>query len=217
MEQYVFRTLSAGACSTDLIYQITLNQYAGRSSVIPPYIALRDSGVVPRDVDLLAIFGRLRDLETGLEDDDELLMYKTLYRKFLKDPDKIISPHKTMDKQITDLIMVLSRPDWIDFTHPKNQIVTRFIFDIGPENHDQYHKFCHQLVLSMELELRIHSRHHNQWAKEKLLEQLPPTLRWNLALARRWREHVRIDALGRTADLSEYNILGPLKTLDTDL
>lgn len=180
---------------------VTLNQWATTASVPPLPIALRDSGVLPRDVDLVRIFGRLKDLEQGLEDDDMDYMYKNLYRRFLKDPDRVLSPHKTLDKQITDLILVLSRPGhWIDFSAPKNQIVTRFIFDTAHVNHEQYLKFFHQLLLSMELDLRIHSRQHTEWAKEKLLEQLPPAIRWNLALSRRWRENVRIEAYGGTAD-----------------
>ncbi|GKT57364.1 TPR domain containing protein [Colletotrichum tofieldiae] len=179
---------------------ITLNQWASLSSIMPPTIALRDSGVTAREVDLARIFERLKELESGLEDDDEEWMYKSLYRRFLRDPDKVMNPHKGLEKQITDLIMVLSRPDWIDFTNPKNQVVTRFIFDPGHGSQQQYIKFCHQLVLSMELDLRINSRLHGEWAKEKLLPQLPPTIQWDLALARRWREHVRVEGYGKTVE-----------------
>ncbi|KAK1988294.1 hypothetical protein LZ30DRAFT_578521 [Colletotrichum cereale] len=179
---------------------ITLNQWASLSSIIPPTIALRDSGVTAREVDLARIFERLKELESGLEDDDAEWLYKSLYRRFLRDPDKLMNPHKGLEKQITDLIMVLSRPDWIDFTNPKNQVVTRFIFDPGHTSQHQYIKFCHQLVLSMELDLRINSRLHGEWAKEKLLPQLPPTIQWDLALARRWREHVRVEGYGKTVE-----------------
>lgn len=182
---------------------ITLNHWASLASVLPPSIALRDSGVAPREIDLESILARLKDLERGLEDDDEDLMYRNLYRRLLRDPDKYLSPHKTLDKQITDLIMVLSRPDWIDFTSPKNQVVTRFIFDTSSANSQQFHKFFHQLLLSVELDLRINSRHHMTEAREKLLTQIPPTIQWNLALARRWRDNVRIEAYGRTPDQLE--------------
>ncbi|KAH8122753.1 hypothetical protein LI328DRAFT_136065 [Trichoderma asperelloides] len=177
---------------------VTLNQWAAAASNIPSKIALRDSGVIPRPVTLEQIFARLQDLQQlGLEDDDLGLLYRSLYKRFLRDPDKMLSPHKTLDKQIADLIMALSRPDWIDYTEPKNQVVTRFIFDGANEEHrEQYHKFFHQLLLSLELELRIHSRHHDDWAREKLLQQMPPTIKWNLALARRWRENVRVEEYG---------------------
>ncbi|KAK3387660.1 hypothetical protein B0H63DRAFT_162846 [Podospora didyma] len=179
---------------------ITLNHWASLASALPPTIALRDPGVAPREIDLDRIFERLRELERGLEDDDDELMYKNLYRRLLRDPDKYLSPHKTLDKQITDLIIVLSRADWIDFTNPKCQIPTRFIFDTGPTNSQTYQKFFHQLLLSVELDLRINSRHHLTEAKEKLLQQIPPTIQWSLALARRWRENIRIERYGKTPD-----------------
>lgn len=182
---------------------ITLNQWASTSSVPAPAITLRDSGVVPRAMDLESIFDRLQELRGGLEDDDEALLYRILYKRILRDPDKIFSPHRTLDKQITDLILVLSRPDWIDFTNPRNQVTTRFIFDRGDANHKQYHKFFHQLLLSLELELRIQSHQHGDWAKEKLLSQIPPTIQWNLALARRWHRFVRVDDIGKTPDDGE--------------
>lgn len=193
---------------------ITLNQWAWSGSVMPPTIALRDSGVLPRPMTLERIFERLQELRHGLEDDDPDLLYKILYKRILRDPDRIMHPHKTLDKQITDLILVLSRPDWIDFTNPRNQVVTRFIFDHlqdaesehpghNAEFQEQYRKFFHQLLLSLELEMRIQSEQHGEWAKEKLLMQIPPRIQWGLALARRWRQNVRVDDIGKAAEDSE--------------
>lgn len=181
---------------------ITLNHWAGLASTLPPTISLRDSGFRPRELDLTQICQRLRDIQlNGLGEDDESRMYRNLYRRLLRDPDRVFGPHRTLDKQITDLIMVLSRPDyWIDFTQPRNQVVTRFIFDTSHANHLQYERFLLQLLFSIELDLRISSPLHNTWAKEKLLLQLPPTMQWNLALARRWKDNVRIDAYGKSAD-----------------
>lgn len=181
---------------------ITLNHWAGLSGALPPTITLRDSGVRPREVNLTQICQRLRDIQlNGLCEDDEDRLYRNLYRRLLRDPDRMFNPHRTLDRQITDLIMVLSRPDyWIDFTIPRNQVVTRFIFDTGHTNHEQYERFFHQLLFSIELDLRISSRHHSDWAKEKLLQQLPPSLQWNLALARRWKDNIRVDAYGKSAD-----------------
>ncbi|KFH44670.1 hypothetical protein ACRE_045160 [Hapsidospora chrysogenum ATCC 11550] len=208
---------------------ITLTQWVSTASVRPPTIALRDSGVLPRPMTLERIFERLRELlRGGLEDDDPDLLYRILYKRILRDPERILNPHRTLDKQITDLILVLSRPDWIDLTNPRNQVVTRFIFECGgceeeevveeeerqqtqqqkqqgkkqgkQQHEERYRKFFHQLLLSLELELRIQSRQHGDWAKEKLLMQIPPSIQWNLALARRWRQNVRVDAFGKTSD-----------------
>ncbi|KAI1760884.1 hypothetical protein GGR53DRAFT_59268 [Hypoxylon sp. FL1150] len=178
---------------------VTLNHWASSFSAIPPLIGLRDPGVAPRDVNLEQIFERLKQLEVGLEDDNEEFLYR-LYKRFLRDPDKVFSPHKTMERQITDLVMCLSSPDWIDFSNPKNQVATKFIYDISPENQEKYHKFFYQLLLSLELELRINSRLHTDWAKERLIAQIPPKIQWNLALARRWRDFVRVEDYGETAE-----------------
>lgn len=178
---------------------ITLNHWVGLFSAVPPLIGLRDPGFLPRDVTLTQIFDRLKDLEGGLEDDDDELLYR-IYKRFLRDPDKVFNPHKTMERQITDLVMCLSGSDWIDFSNPKNQVVTKYIYDTSPENQQQYHKFFYQLLLSLELELRINSRLHTDWAKERLIGQIPPRIQWNLALARRWRDFVRIESYGETAE-----------------
>jgi hypothetical protein len=183
---------------------ITLNQWVFSSSVFPPKLVLRDSGVVPRSMSLESILERLKELREGLEDDDLNLLYRILYRRMLRDPDKILNPHRTLDRQITDLILVLSRPDWVDFSNTKNQVVTRYVFDHGQDNfEEQYQKFFHQLLLSLELEMRIHSTLHSDWAKEKLLQQIPPSIQWNLALARRWQQNVRIDGFGQTTEDGE--------------
>lgn len=179
---------------------ITLNHWASMVSELPERIALRDSGVAPRALTLEQVFERLQELQTEREDLDESALYRTLYKKIMRDPDRILNPRKSLEKQITDLIMALSRPDWIDFTDPKNQVVTRFIFDPFPEDHDKYLAFFHQLLLSMELNVRIHNKQHSDYAKDKLLQQIPPTIRWSLALARRWSEYIRVDAYGPTVD-----------------
>ncbi|CAG9938837.1 unnamed protein product [Clonostachys rosea f. rosea IK726] len=177
---------------------ITLNRWVSTASVYPPSIRLKDAGVMPRPMSLERILDRVQELQAGLEEDDPALMYKILYRRLLRDPDRILAPHKTLDKQITDLIMALSRPSWFDFSNPKNQVVTRFIFDNGQDNFEiQFQKFFHQLLLALELEMRIQSPQHGAWAKEKLLETIPQSIKWTLALARRWRLYVRVEDFGR--------------------
>ncbi|KAI0389788.1 hypothetical protein F5Y17DRAFT_101344 [Xylariaceae sp. FL0594] len=200
---YPWETLEQPSCAFGIGARpgtITLNAWVSRSSLMPPIIALRDPGMPPRDASLSQIFERLKDFEAGLEDDDEESMYQGLYKTFLRDPDKTSNPRKRMEQQITDLVICLSGPDWIDFTSLKNQVVTKFIYDTGQANQAQYQRFFYQLLLSLELELRINSRIHTDWAKERLINQIPPKLQWNLALARRWREYVRIEGYGATAD-----------------
>jgi hypothetical protein len=94
-----------------------------------------------------------------------------------------------MEQQITDLITVLVNPSWIDFASPKNQIIAKF-FD-SPDQHKKQ-EFFHQLLLSVELYLRVHSSNHTDKAKRKLILQLPPTIAWDLAVAQRWLENMQI-------------------------
>lgn len=172
---------------------ITLNHWVSLSGNPNPSIELRDPGVRPREVELSTILERLVFLEGGFEEDYEELLYKNLYKKLLRDPDKFMSPHKAMEKQIADLITVLSRPEWIDFSRPENQVVAKFFANATYTDHGRYKSFFHQLLLSMELYLRINSKHHAEWAKEKLLSQLPPCIAWDLALARKWRDCMSIE------------------------
>jgi hypothetical protein len=179
---------------------ITLNHWVNLSGNPRGGIELRDPGVKPREVDLSTILERLIFLQGGFEDDYEDLMYKNLYRNLLKDPDKYLNPHKAMEKQIADLIVVLSRPEWIDFSKPENQIVAKFFANATYTEDGRYKTFFHQLLLSMELDFRIHSKHHADWAKEHLLSQLPPCISWNLALARKWRECMIIEKFNAGGD-----------------
>ena len=119
-------------------------------------------------------------------------MYKNLYGRLLRDPDKYFNPHKAMEKQIADLIVVLSGPQWIDFSNPRNQIVAKFFSNID-YSEGSSKKFFHQLLLSTELDIRIHSRSHADSPKRKLLSQLPPCIAWDLAVSRKWRECIRIE------------------------
>lgn len=170
---------------------ITLNHWASLSGHLRQNVALRDSGIRPREVDIEMILDRLIQLESAVEDDEEI-MYKNLYKKFLKDPDKFWGPHKAMERQIADLITVLSGPQWIDFSNPRNQIVAKFFAQARYTDQGQSKTFLYQVLLSLELDIRIHSKHHASTPKQKLLSQLPPRIGWDLALARKWRDTIGI-------------------------
>jgi hypothetical protein len=184
----------------------SLNHWVGLSGRPNAYIELRDPSLAPREVKLGAILERLTDLEDEFEEDREDVLYKILYRTLLEDPDKRRKPHKPMEKQIADLIVVLSRKEWIDFSRPENQVVAKFFANAAYADEGRYKLFFHQLLLSMELDLRISSRNHQEWAKGKLLSQLPPRIAWDLVLARKWREcmSIRRYAAGGDPEQSEF-------------
>ena len=179
---------------------ITLNQWVAISSRLAPPIELRDPGVKPREVDLSTILERLIYLEKGFEEDYEELLYKNLYKNLLRDPDKYKKPHKGMETQIADLIIVLSRAEWIDFSRPENQVVAKFFANASYTEQGRYETFFHQLLLSMELDYRINSKQHTALAKERVLSQLPPSIAWDLALARKWHECMTIEKFKTSGD-----------------
>lgn len=91
-----------------------------------------------------------------------------------------------------DLITILNYDNWTDFSLTTNQILAvRF----GSEDVYKRYQFFHQLVLSIELYLRIHSQEYEKIAREHLLLQLPPKVAWDLVVAQRWLENITI---GRT-------------------
>lgn len=178
---------------------ITLNHWASINSEMAPALILGDPGISTRDVELELVMERVQELGTrgAIDDADESTLYKSLYKKFLRDPDRGRNPHKPMERQITDLVLVLSKPDWIDFTKPRNMVPTRYMYDPVNVKQEDFFKFFHQLLFSLELELRISWKEHTDEAKDALLKQLPPKVMWSLAVARRWREYVRIDEFGK--------------------
>jgi len=143
----------------------------------------------PRKMKLIAILERLSDLEMGLHDEHPEETYHYLYDTLIDDPDRFTEPHFDRALQIADLITVLSNPDWIDFSQPRNQVVAKFF-----DHHDERvkHRFFHQLLLASELHLRIQSAEHMDKAKRELLSKLPPKVSWDLALAERWLENMAI-------------------------
>ncbi|KAF2261642.1 hypothetical protein CC78DRAFT_469879 [Lojkania enalia] len=167
----------------------TLNYWVGKSGSSNPPTKFAGTSK-PRKLKLLQILDRLQQLENGLEEEDPEELYRYLYSTLIEDPGRFSDhPHYGMEQQIVDLITVLTHPTWIDFSNPKNQVVAKF-FD-SPDQQKK-HEFFHQLLLSVELYLRVHSRDHTDKAKRKLINQLPPTIAWNMAVAQRWLENMSI-------------------------
>lgn len=117
-------------------------------------------------------------------------MYRYLYSTLIEDPGQFSGDlHFNIEQQMEDIITVLANPKWIDFSLPKNQVVAKF-FD-APDQHKKQ-EFFHQLLLSVELYLRIHSEQHTEKMKRKMIMQLPAVITWDLAVAQRWYENMQI-------------------------
>lgn len=100
------------------------------------------------------------------------------------------------------MITVLTNPRWIDFSLAKNQVVAKF-FD-APDQHKKQ-EFFHQLLLSVELYLRIHCGAHSDKLKRKLIMQLPPIITWDLAVAQRWLENMEITKTRTSSTQSTFS------------
>jgi hypothetical protein len=96
----------------------------------------------------------------------------------------------------------LSNPQWIDFSHPKNQVVAKW-FDAPDQRKKQ--DFFHQLLLSVELYHRIHSKSHSDKYKRKLISQLDPVIAWDLAVAQRWLENMEITKTRTSSTQSTFS------------
>lgn len=130
-------------------------------------------------------------------------MYRYLYSTLIEDPERFSDhPHIGIEQQMDDLIQVLSNPSWKDFSNPKNQVVAKF-FDSPDQLRKQ--EFFHQLLLSVELFLRVHSEKHTDKFKRKLMLQLPPTIAWDLAVAQRWLENMEITKTRTSANQSTFS------------
>ncbi|KAI2485166.1 hypothetical protein Ptr902_04106 [Pyrenophora tritici-repentis] len=181
----------------------TLNYWVGKSgsSHAPMQYVGEEK---PRKIKLLQILDRLQKLESGLNEDDPEELYHYLYGTLIEDPERYDEErrHIGIEQQITDLITVLSDPQWIDFSLPKNQVVAKF-FDSDDQRKKQ--DFFHQLLLSVELYLRIHSKNHTDKAKRKLIMHLPPRITWDLAVAQRWLENMEITKTRTSSTQSTFS------------
>ena len=94
-----------------------------------------------------------------------------------------------MSRQIADLIDVLSRDNWVDYSQPENQIVPEFFFRDETSGNNN---FFHQLVFSLELFLRIDCPTELNPAPG-VQPAMPVKVQYDLVLAQRWLENVEIE------------------------
>lgn len=147
-----------------------------------------------RKLSMLYVLDRLRKLQvSGIEDDPDA-MHDHLYRNLLHDQHRYEydypSSAPSMETQIADLVAALCRSSWVDFSRPENQVVARFLASSEP---NVANNFFHQLLLSVELYLRINTTAGVGKKKSRIQNELPEKIRWDLMLAQRWLENVEIE------------------------
>ncbi|KAA8911775.1 hypothetical protein FN846DRAFT_897620 [Sphaerosporella brunnea] len=142
-----------------------------------------------RKLTMLYVLDRLRQLQVNGIEEDILDLHNHLYENLLHDNHKYDWPggvEPSLDSQIGDLVAALCRPSWVDFSHPENQTVAKFLNNPDPAISNS---FFHQLLLSIELYLRTSEK----GSKSKFLTDIPEKIRWDLMLAQRWLENVEIE------------------------
>ena len=112
-----------------------------------------------------------------------------LYSQLLYDPDMIAVGQNDMGQQIAVLIAVLDTYDWINFADPEYQVIARLYENDNPI---ESHLFYHQLLLSIELHLRIQGAQLEDSEKWRILSELPDRVQWSVALAMIWLSKVSI-------------------------
>lgn len=178
----------------------TLNYKVSLSGNLKTKLKYGVGTIQPRKIKLGHILERLRNSEKGFQNDVPEELYHDLHGTLLENssPDG----NTGLEKQITDLIIVLMKEDWVDFSQPKNHVVAKF-FDAKDSTRKT--KFFHQLLLSVELYMRIHHDTHMDKAKRALITALPPKVAWDLALAERWQENMTIKRSRTSRDESVFS------------
>jgi hypothetical protein len=120
--------------------------------------------------------------------------YDALYGSALIDPEAETNPHYEIEAQIVDLIGALSVPDrWIDFSDSRHQVFAKFA---NSKDGGRRNQFLLQLLLAMELHLRIHLQSPTD--RSRTLAALSAKVAWDVILARRWLENVSVGNLGNS-------------------
>ena len=122
-----------------------------------------------------------------------------LYTYLVYDPDGQDHYSDLLDRQIAVLVNVLDTEHWFDFSMEENQIVAGFY-----ETNDSSTAitFFQQLLLSVELFQRVHSREITEYERKDFLSKISLRVAWDLALAQRWLENVFVETV-ENGDLHE--------------
>lgn len=170
-------------------------------------------------IDFSRILHRLRYLQHARDipftpnDEEEGFLYGELLQDSDSDPD-----NGTLDRDIDVLSSMLDSPVWIDFSDPKEQSVAKY--HLGDESESATELFFHQVLLSAELDRRIHlcaaGAGHSTG---HMLSALPRKVAWAVAMSRRFFQNLAFedvkDATGRRYSLVPLNKFSQMeKVLD---
>lgn len=115
----------------------------------------------------------------------------SLYALLIWDPTKRPSYENNMDQEILSLSNSLNHPFWIDFSLTSNQanIVTHY----ESQDPEKALFFFQQLLLGVELYLRLQADLGGDTRTMEILSFLPPRVAWTVALAQIWLSTVIVE------------------------
>ncbi len=149
-------------------------------------------------------------------------MESFLYLHLVHDPDMDMPGENNLGRQIDVLVAVLDTTYWIDFSDPNSQVIAAYYDN---ENPAVAHLFFHQLLLSIEILLRIDRTNFAEVEKHRFLSLLPDRVAWSVTLAKLWLSNVSItqveharfeDSWGSAPSIQvkAYNKLARIKQLE---
>lgn len=125
---------------------------------------------------------------------------EVLYTQLVHDPGYQKGAPGSLEQEMAVLVAALNNPVWIDFRETKSQVLARF-FDT--QNLDAEKLFYQQLLLSVELSLRIQALMN--WAEGStrvfgptrvfIVPNIPEKVAWDLALATVWQKRMTLVGL----------------------
>ena len=181
------------SCFGQLPGTVTLNQYVSLVGRPPHRKPCPDHYVVPRHTAPILVLQRLHFLQGGLDHDLDLAE-DLLFTQLICDPEWVRGEAVQVLQQIPMLIAALDNPVWIDFRDPCAQVLAQFY-----DNHDVEveQRFCHQLLLSVELYLRLEefTRHFDKDDIRSLLAGINEKVAHDLALAQIWLNKMTFEPL----------------------
>lgn len=113
-----------------------------------------------------------------------------LYTHLIYDAELCSKPKHNIEEQLADLVMVLDHERWIDFSKVDNHVVSKFF---QTEDREAARVFFLQLLLSVELYLRIRCDDCSEDVRHSVLQRVPQKVAWDFALARRWLENITVE------------------------
>ncbi|RKF76355.1 putative vtc domain-containing protein [Golovinomyces cichoracearum] len=176
---------------------IRLNHWVNQSSRIDRKRRKFDMEARARDLSLSAIIERLKHFE------DITLIEKFPHQNVSRITELIVHPKKATEFQIHDLITVLSRHSWIDFSEIDNQVVANYFANATYTDEGRHKLFFHQLLFALELELRI--RNNSADSNAEVLKFLPEKIKWDIALAKIWRNCISIKSFSDVGKQDRIN------------